>query len=199
MIDSRNLNYSDINSINNCIDQHSKMYGVPFSQQEMKERMKHILDSDNHVIGAFEENKLIGICTQLFWKNFPFWSFSNMFVESPPNLMFNTKVTKVLGALLNQSIINAERLERFEFFYLYRDNPAFQRKKQTFDIILNSNPEVAQRYDYQTLHKISKPEDVKWKYVEWFLGDIGLKAISAPHNKTLYLRRAVIKQEFRKI
>jgi hypothetical protein len=199
MIISKNLTHSSIPEIDRFIDQHSKMYGVPFSRNDLIEKIKKMLDSNNSIVGAFEGDKLIGICTQVYWDNYPFWSFSNMFVESPPSMLFNTKVAEVLGSLLDQTIKNAEALERFEFYYLYRDTRSYYRKKQTFDVISNSNPEVASRYDYQTLHEISKPEDVKWKYMEWFLGDIGMKAISPPYNKTLYLRRAIIKQKFRKV
>jgi len=199
MILSRNLSQNDLPSIDNFIDKHSKMYGVPFSKVALKQKLRNFLNSDNNIVGAFEDDRMIGICTQVFWENYPFWSFSNMFVETPPSMLFTNKVAEILGSLLDRTIKNAEALERFEFYYLYRDTENYYRKKQTFDIISTSNPEVASRYDYQTLHKISKPEDVKWKYIEWFLGDIGMMAISPPYNKTLFLRRAIIKQEFRKV
>jgi hypothetical protein len=44
---------------------------------------------------------------------------------------------------------------------------------------------------------IKKRKDVKWAYLELFLGDVGFQAIAEPHNKTLILRRATIKPEFR--
>jgi len=196
MLFSRNLTIDDLNIVNQSIKNHDSMYGIPINHDVIIDRYSKLIMNHN-AVGAFENNECLGICTQNFWEVMPVWTLSNLFLASGNNSFMSKKMIQVLGSLTEQCIKYAESLERYEFYYLLRDTKDFNRKTQTRNIISESNEYISNRYDFVNIHLINSSDDVKWKYISNLLGDIGLKAISPPYNKTLLVRRATIKSEYR--
>jgi hypothetical protein len=198
MIFSRNLTPNDMGIIEQCILNHDSMYGIPIDHNEYIDRYKKSIERHN-AVGAFDGDHCLGICTQNYWSGMPVWTMTNLFLSTSDNPFLSRGMIRVLGSLTEQCIRTAESLGRFEFYYLLRDTEDFKRKTQTRNIISESNEYVSSRYDFINVHLIKGTDDIKWKYIATLLGDIGLKAIQPPHNKTLLVRRAIIKPEFRAI
>lgn len=196
MIITRNLSVIDMIDVKDLIAEHTLMYGVAFDHEKIMGRYRNCIMNHN-AVGAYENDVLIGICTQYYWETMPVWTYSNMFLKSSDNAYMSKKMIQTLGDMTEHCIINAEQKEFYEFYYLFRDTDKFIRKNQTRDIISQSNTYVSSRYDFLNMHMIKKREDVKWAYLESFLGEVGYQAIAPPYNKTLILRRATIKPEFR--
>jgi hypothetical protein len=192
----RNLTMADIDVIKQCIYKHDTMYGVPIIHDTYIQRyIKNIEVS--YAVGAFIGDECMGICSQFFWKRMPVWSLTNLFLMTSDNLFYSRKMITVTGALMEQCIKNAESHERYEFYYVIRDTEHLTRKGLTRDIISKSNSYISERYDFINVNTIKSTADVKWEYIIDLIGDIGMSAISPPHNKTLAIRRVTIKPEFR--
>jgi hypothetical protein len=198
MIKTKNLTISDMIDVKDLIAEHTTMYGVAFDHDVVVSRYRNCI-LNHHAVGAYENDTLIGICTQYYWETMPVWTFSNLFMRANENAYLSKKMIQTLGDITEHCIKNAEQDHIYEFYYLFRDTDKFSRKNQTRDIISQSNTAVSSRYDFINMHMIKKREHVKWAYLESFLGDVGFQAIASPHNKTLILRRATIKPEFRTI
>lgn len=192
----RNLTLSDIDLIKQCIYKHDSMYGIAINHDEYVNRYLNSI-KNSYAVGAFLNDECLGIVSQQFWETMPIWTMTNLFLMTSDNSFYSKKMIKVTGALMEQCIRNAESHERYEFYYLLRDTEKLSRKSQTRDIISKSNSYISNRYDFINIHMIKSLEDVKWKYISNLLGDIGIRAISFPNNKTLAIRRVTIKSEFR--
>lgn len=195
-ISVRNLTMADLHVIEKCVYKHDTMYGVPIHHDVYIQR--YISNIENsYAVGAFIDGKCMGICCQVFWVNMPVWTLTNLFLMTSGNMFYGKKMITMTGAIMEQCIRNAESDERYEFYYVIRDTEQLSRKDQTKDIISKSNSYISERYDFINVQTLKSPDDVKWPYISNLIGDIGMSAISYPHNKTLAVRRVIIKPEFR--
>ena len=153
MITTKNLSINDINDIKDMIAEHSTMYGVEFDRDIIIERYRNTI-MNHAAVGAYENDVLLGICTQYYWETMPVWTFSNMFMKSSENSYMSKKMIQTLGHMTEHCIMNAERKNIYEFYYLFRDTDKFIRKNQTRDIISQSNTYVSSRYDFINMHMI---------------------------------------------
>jgi len=195
---SRNLTINDIEIIEKCVRAHSTMYSILIDHDVYIERFKDTLTT-GYVIGAFNsDNVCVGICTQSFWKRMPVWTFSNAFMlNSPENRRYDNKCIDTAGIFLEQIVINGEARDCVEGYAIIRDNAKQTRIKQSIKRYYGYNSPVLNKYDLMIIQHIQSVEDIKWDYVLPIIGDIGLKALNPPYNKTLSVYRLSIKPEYR--
>lgn len=199
MLTARNLTLADLGNINNCIQRHTTMYSVPMEHGLILDRFRNYIN-DHKAVGVFEGDECVGVSTQYFWSKMPIWSASNMFLLTNTDSLFLTKNTIIImGMLLEQMIANGENDDRYEFYYVTRDSTKLSKKIKSYNTIMETNTPVAKRYDYIDIHVLTNANDIKWDYVREIVGEHGLKALSPPYNKTLIIRKGILKSEYRKI
>lgn len=195
---TRNLDLDDLSQVKACIEEHTTMYSVPINHTDVLSRIESYI-KNQYAVGCFDNNKCIGVSTQFFWSSMPIWSASNLFISPgipDSNYLSDLKI-KIMGSLMQQMISNGEKDDRYEFYYITRDSKSFSKKIKSYNTIQKSNNEVAERYDYIDLHIIQTPDDIKWPYIRELLGNIGMVAIQPPYNKTLIVRKAILKSQYR--
>lgn len=192
----RNLDFFDLNNILSCIKTHSTCYSIPINYEDLLNNFKHTIEK-GMAYGVFDNDECIGCCTQNFYSQIPAWKLSNLYLKNnKDNLYLDKNKIQIIGFLMEKAIETAEKKDIYEFYYVIRDTNKFNRKSQGFDTILNSSPGVALRYNFENIHILKSLDDIKWDYLHKILGTIGKKALE--NKKTLVVRRATIKSEYRK-
>ena len=191
---TRLLTSSDLHLISDCVNQHNFIYGVPIDKTVILNRFISTFDDDHkNVVGCFEGDSCVGVCTQHLWKQIPGWVLSNLFVKTPDNNILTRKYFRVWGALMEFTTKLAESKSYFDMYYVVRDNNDLYRKSWGKKELENSNDSsFTERYEVRTMHVLRSPEDVKWAYLMRMVGDLGIQALSPPHNKILHVRRATL-------
>ena len=191
---TRLLTTSDLHLISDCVNQHNFMYGVPIDKTIIINRFISTFDDSNkNVIGCFEGKNCIGVCTQQLWIQVPGWILSNLFVKTTDNNILTRKYFRVWGALMEFTTTLAESKSYFDMYYVVRDNDNLYRKSWGKKELENSSvSSFTKRYEVRTIHILRSPNDIKWPYIKRLIGDIGIQALSPPHNKVLHVRRATL-------
>ena len=190
---------TNLHLISDCVNQHNFIYGVPIDKTMIINRFIYFFeDTTKNVIGCFEGENCIGICTQHLWKEIPGWVLSNLFVKTPENNILTKKYFKVWAALMDFTTSLAESKSYFDMYYVVRDSNDLYRKSWGKKELENSNTSnFAERYEVHTIHVLRSPDDVKWPYLARLIGDIGVQALSPPHNKILHVRRATLIDKYK--
>ena len=96
--------------VKDLIAEHTLMYGVEFDHDVVLSRYRNCI-MNHDAVGAYENDALIGICTQYYWETMPVWTFSNMFLKSSDNAYMSKKMIQTLGGMTEHCIMNAEKKE----------------------------------------------------------------------------------------
>ncbi len=191
----RILSKNDLDHVYSCLVEHDTCYGVKIDHEVLLERNRELIDTGN-VLGAFVGGYCLGVCSQKFWKLLPAWVLSNLYLKkNSQGLYMGKKEFNVVGALMEFGIKNAESKNYFEFYYVVRDGVKPSRKLQGLNYFLETNPDIPNRYNFDNIHILQSREDVNWAYLDNIVGIVGKTALD--NKKTLVVRRATIKQEYR--
>lgn len=205
MITTKILKISDINDIEKCILSHKTMYGVSIQHDYHIKKYKELITNGVYqnkykglAVGAYENDSCVGVCTQLFWQNMPIWNPSNLFILNQDDsfLYLSIKKIEILGALLDKMINIAEKVNYFEFYYIVRDSVKQTRLNKGLQKIFPiTYPSISNRYLFFDTQILKSINDIKYATTDTMLGEVGKAALIPPNNKTLIVRKAILKPE----
>lgn len=195
MLSVRNLTIDDMHHVRQCVTAFDTMYSVPIDHDEIIHRVEWYIN-EQYAVGCFDGTECVGICTQFFWPRMPIWSASNLFIRHNSSSFLSNNKLEIMGTLMSGMIANGEKDGRYEFYYVTRDSTKASKKQKSYRHIEKTVTDVAQRYDYIDLHILKAGVPLRWDYVKDIIGKIGVIAINPPFNKTLIVRKAVLKSQY---
>lgn len=188
---ARFLIESDLPEIIKIFESQDTMYGVDirYDRRELKDRLFDLVVNSSErqaLVGAFEDEQLVGFVAIMIFREQPFWRTSLMFfnkkIAAQPRLQIFT------GSVLFEFMTKyAETQGVYEFFYVVRDSG-----RKRFNLTLNATRYVEERYLFVDLKAVKPGEIPLLKFYRDLLG-----VTIGRNTKPVVIRQGFLKPEFR--
>lgn len=181
---------ADFESIKNIVFSNDKLHGVDLNSHYdgIFNAFHNAFDDDDvNILHCSEDNIMIGVMIQRFWKNMPFWNPGLQFVNKEiwTTKMF-TKTIDVCRSLADFACVNAENKKVYDYMSVIRGTSQEKRN------VKFSSSKFLTEYNHNTWKVISPGEIPSLRLYKNLLGfSIG------KNTKPIMIRHSSMKSEYR--
>lgn len=157
----RILNSDDMSFIKETVSWHNTKYGYEINKDAaLDELSRHLYEKTNiKLIGCFENNNILGICSYALWTLSPFWTLGRLAVK-PPETGQGSMTTYQLSTarvMIEYCCTLGETENRYDWFSVANDS---SRSVKPRDEILLKN--VYARYNVNNLYTYEPGKICPW-------------------------------------